>query len=108
MDRAAIAILACGVCACAQLFGLDDTTGPDAPPAPYLSLQVDHMQLGATIVTTPQDLQGQTAVYLVTDPAEPSGLRRVPAMLAANTWSAHIPAGSAAAVDYSLPEAVQF
>jgi hypothetical protein len=106
-----IPLLALGLAGCAQLFGLDETTGTDAPVAPpVMSLQIDRVSIGATLVRAPQDLGGQTAAFLIEDDAEPSGLRRVQPTLAdtKDRWEADIPDGTRAAIEFTLPDAVPF
>ncbi len=100
-----LALLVCGT-GCAQLFGIQDTTGasPDAPPMSGVSLRVQRMSVGAKVTSAPQDLTGQTATYEVTDSTTPSGLRGVPAMIAGpGMWTAAIPDGMPP-VEYTLPD----
>jgi hypothetical protein len=111
MARAAGLLIVAATAGCAQLFGLDETTGTDAPPAtPFMSLQFDRISIGSTLVRAPQDLTGQTATYFVEDDAEPSGLRRVQGMLGdtKDRWTAEIPDGTRAAVEFTVPEATPF
>jgi hypothetical protein len=52
---------------CAQLFGLDVTTSaPDANPA-EVSLAVQRVSIGSTVVKSPQDLTGQMATFYADD-----------------------------------------
>src|SRR5262249_2471012 len=69
------AVLAAMLCGCAQVFGIDVTTG--APPA--TGLEVQRVSIGAKLVYAPQDLAASMATYLVADEADPAGLTRVPA-----------------------------
>ncbi len=78
---------------CAQIAGIDETTGPVTPDR--VSLTVEEILVGATIVREPFDLTGLTAQYAVADDAEPDGLKRVDAELTTpDTWSADIPEGT--------------
>ncbi len=87
---------------CAQLAGIDETTGG---PADRVSLQIDRLSVGATVVRTTQDLSENTASFLVADDAVPEGFTRVPAELTdVNLWSAAIPEGTPP-VQFDLPEA---
>lgn len=51
---------------CAQLFGLDNTTGVDAN-VDVATLQVQRVSIGATVIKAPQDLTGQTAQFFQPD-----------------------------------------
>ncbi len=85
------------LCGCAQLFGLDDTTGSTA------SLTLERVSIGASLVYAPQDLSGLTATYLVPDAADPTGLVRVPAMQAElGRWTA--PLATPAPILFELPD----
>jgi hypothetical protein len=64
---------------CAQLFGIDVTSAPDAQ-ADFATVQVQRVSVGATIVRSPQDLMGQTASFLTDDGA--GGLTPVAGMQA--------------------------
>ncbi|MDB4952675.1 MAG: hypothetical protein JWO36_244 [Myxococcales bacterium] len=99
-----VPIAAFALTGCAQLFGIAETSAPDAP-AGTVSLQVQRESIGATIVKGPQDLTGQTATFLVPDAADPSGYRRVPATLSASldTWTAIIPDGTPL-IEFTLPD----
>jgi hypothetical protein len=102
----AVPIAVLGLAGCAQLFGLDETTAPGDAAPPSASLQIDRISIGTTLERAPLDLTGQVATYLIADAAEPSGLRRVQATLtdSHDGWTADIPEGSAAAVEFSVPE----
>jgi hypothetical protein len=69
------AVLAAMLCGCAQIFGIDETTGG----APAASLEVQRVSIGAKLVYAPQDLAASMASFLVADEADPTGLTRVPA-----------------------------
>lgn len=111
MGRVAVAASSLGalLAGCAQLFGLQQTTGgtsTDAPGMPSgVSLTFQRISVGATVVRAPLDLTGQTASYLIVDSTTASGLRAVPGMLAASndTWTAPIPDGTPP-VEYTLPD----
>src|SRR4051794_40057033 len=54
---------------CAQIFGLDETTSaPDANPA-EVSLAVQRVSIGSSVVKAPQDLNGQMATFYADDGA---------------------------------------
>jgi hypothetical protein len=111
MVRAAVLGIAVMGAGCAQLFGIDETSAPDAPPpTPFVSLQIDRVSIGSTLERAPLDLTGETASFFVEDAADASGLRRVPAMLADTNdrWTGEVPEGVCAAVEFTLPEAVTF
>lgn len=87
------------VAGCAQLFGIDNTTGVDAGNS--LTLNVQRVSVGASVVKMPQDLTGQTAQFLVGDA---SGLTANAAVIAGpGTWSADIPSGNPPAY-FTLPD----
>ena len=99
-----LSVLGMAVCAagCAQLAGIDETTGPAAPDR--VSLSMERVSIGATVVVAPQELTGYTATYLLPDSAAPGGLTRVFAQQSANdTWSAEIPEGTPP-VMFTLPD----
>ena len=100
---AAIALASCA--GCAQIFGIDNTTGgaapADAPPA-EVSLSFQRASIGSTIVMAPQDLSTSMASYLVSDGE--NGLDLVPAALTPpNTWTAPIATGTPP-VEFTLPD----
>ena len=64
---AALATLLCG---CAQIFGLDETSGRPPP-----SLTIQRASIGSSVVYAPQDLSTSIGAYLVADAA---GITRVP------------------------------
>jgi hypothetical protein len=78
---------------CAQLFGLDETSGSDVAV-----LDVTHVSVGATVVSAPQSLAGQTAMFVITDDA---GVHQVVATLSGNEWSA--PVAGAPPIVFTLP-----
>lgn len=95
--------LALGTTGCAQLFGLDETSEMEAPPGVNFSLK--RISVGAQVVTEPFDLTGATGTYLIPDPTDASGFRKVPVVAgaAANQWRADIPEGTNAFLRYTLP-----
>jgi hypothetical protein len=94
-----LAVLAATLCGCAQLFGLDETSG--GPQAASLTIQ--RTSIGSRVVYAPQDLSGSMATYLVRDEADPTGLVRVPAVQAEpGTWVAPITAP--APILFDLPD----
>ena len=85
---------------CAQLFGIDNTTGP-ADSGNSLTLSVQHVSVGASPVKAPQDLTGQTAEFLVGDA---NGLVPTAATIAGpGTWTADLPTGNPPAL-FTLPD----
>src|ERR1044071_3273914 len=76
MKLAAILIATSG---CAQLFGLDDTTGTtvDAPgPGAHASFR--HASIGTTTITNPYDFTAADKItFLVADASDPTGYRKV-------------------------------
>jgi hypothetical protein len=96
---ARLAVLAAMLCGCAQLFGLDETSG--GPPS--ASLSFERVSIGARVVTAPQDLSGSMATYLVPDDADPTGLARVAAIqIEPGRWTA--PITRPAPVLFDLPD----
>lgn len=97
---ARFAVLAALLCGCAQLFGLDETTGGGPKPA---SLSFQRASVGARIVYAPQDLSGSMARYLVPDEAQPTGLASVPATQAeVGQWTSTVM--GAAPILFDLPD----
>ena len=96
---ARFAILAATLCCgCAQLFGLDETTGVQAA-----SLTVQRASVGARVVLAPQDLSASTGKYLVPDEADPTGLLSVPvAQAEPGLWVA--PVTGATPILFDLPD----
>ena len=93
------------VAGCAQLAGIDETSGPDVPAG--VSLTFERISIGATVVRSPLDLTGQTATYLVEDASAADGLVRVEALQTdANTWTASAPAVATGTppVVFTLPD----
>ncbi|MFT3692898.1 MAG: hypothetical protein QM831_07140 [Kofleriaceae bacterium] len=91
----------CLLSGCAQLFGLDETSGdgsgiqPDASPS-AVTTEVQRDSIGTTLTRTPYDVSMLTANYLVPD-SSAAGFTRVKATGVGDTWSAQIPDGTPAA-----------
>lgn len=93
-------LLPLGLAGCAQLFGIDNTTGR-ADSGNALTLSVQRVSVGASPVKAPQDLTGQTAAFLVGDA---TGLTPTAATIAGpGTWTADIPTGNPPAL-FTLPD----
>ncbi|MEO8552250.1 MAG: hypothetical protein ABI678_19875, partial [Kofleriaceae bacterium] len=91
-----LALCACLLSGCAQLFGLEETTsgggGDDGGPhTTEVSVVMQLISVGTAATRTPYDVSQLTANYLVPDGA---GVKRVKAMAASATWSAAIPDGT--------------
>ena len=85
---------------CAQIFGLDVTSSPDADPS-RVSLTMSRWSVGAAISKNPLDMSKETAQFLVDD-----GTMFTPfaaELRTVDTWSAPIPTGTPA-VKFSLPD----
>lgn len=99
MSCASVLVASAG---CAQLAGIDETSG--LVPAERVSLQVDRLSIGATVVRAPQDLSMNMASFLVPDDAAAEGFTRVPAELTdVGLWTAEVPTGTPA-VQFDLPD----
>lgn len=86
---------------CAQLAGIDETSGPTTPDQATLS--VERVSIGSAVVVGPQDLSANTAQFLVPDDTAEDGFSHVDAELVANdTWGAKVP--GAPAVLFDLPD----
>jgi len=86
--RPLVLATAFGCAGCAQLFGIANTTGA-ADAGAGASLAVTRVSVGATTVTAPQDLTGQTATFYTPD-VDPTKLDATPGVLAGNTWTAAV------------------
>jgi hypothetical protein len=83
---------------CAQLFGIDNTTGPGTGSGASLSIQ--RVSVGASVSKAPQDVSMDMASFLVGDA---SGLTLEPAMSSTpGVWTANVP-GSPPAL-FTLPD----
>lgn len=79
-----VALFVVGTAGCAQLAGIDDTTGEGLPGA---SVTVQHMSVGNTVEIAPLDLTGLQAAYLVAKAGSTTDFDRVPASNGgAGTW----------------------
>ncbi len=96
-----IAMLA--LAGCAQLAGIDETTGA-TPPGPGVNLTVERVSIGATVVRGPQDLSASTARWLLPDVSAPGGFTPITGTLVPpNTWHAEINAATPP-VQFDLPD----
>src|SRR2546423_11542509 len=96
-----VAALAC-LSACAQLFGIDNTTGTSTPGAATLSLTRN--SVGAGVTSSPQDVSALTATFFVPDAADPTQLDAIPGMQTdVNVWSADVGSANPAVV-YTEPD----
>src|SRR5438105_1580016 len=95
-------LLPCAVMAlagCAQLFGIDDTTGTSGGA----SLQIGRVSIGASVVTGSMDLSAETATFYIPDKNNPMLLVPVPGVLdGTDTWTADIQGNAIA--QFSLPD----
>ena len=101
----ALASVLLAAAGCAQLAGIDETSGPDVPSG--VSLSFERISVGATVVRSPLDITGQTATYVVADASAADGLVRVEALQTApNAWTASAPALATGTptVVFTLPE----
>ncbi|MEO8552923.1 MAG: hypothetical protein ABI678_23265 [Kofleriaceae bacterium] len=85
---------------CAQLFGLDDTTGPTTDaPGPGAHVTIQHESIGATVVDAPAD--GTTVTFHVPDAA--GGFQQVAATLVSRgVWDGDLPDGIHPMVDFQV------
>ncbi len=84
---------------CAQLFGIDDTTGSGSDgglPPGEVSAKIDHISIAAQVATAPQDLTGQTATYTAATGA-------VTATAGTGVFTATIPDGTPP-IELTLPD----
>lgn len=104
MVRATTAFCALGFAGCAQLFGLDSTSGPpDVALPPRATVTIRQLAFNANVTAT-TNATGTTAAYYVPDDVETSGLRRIPATLEGDVWTAELPDGVAASVEITVPD----
>jgi hypothetical protein len=92
--------------ACAQLFGIDDTTKSTPPGEATMTLVRD--SVGATVISAPQDVSMLTSTFYVPDTANPTQLDPIPGeQTATNVWSAQV--GSAnPTIAFTLPDMSMF
>jgi hypothetical protein len=89
---------------CAQIFGLDETSARPADPA-LVSFSLKRYAVGAQVVVEPMTLPATGATYLIPDPLENGGFRKVPATLVPpNQWQAEIPVGTDTQLRFSVPD----
>ena len=86
MHRTSLAAGFAVLAGCAQLAGIDDTTDERTG----VSLGLERVSIGATVVRTPADLTAETASYLVPDTAAPTGYVPIAATATDGTFSADI------------------
>ena len=85
---------------CAQIFGIDNTSAPpDVALPPRGTLTIERLSIGASMQRNPFDTTGITSSYYIEDSADTSGLRRIPATVAGNVFSADLPDGVPASVE---------
>jgi hypothetical protein len=95
-----LALLAAMLCGCAQLLGLDETSGGGPEPT---SLTIQRVSIGARVTYAPQDLAASKGTYLVPSGADPTGLTRVVAAQAEpGRWTA--PITGATPILFDLPD----
>jgi hypothetical protein len=93
--------LVAGLGGCAQLFGLDETSLE--PPVVRFSLQ--RYAVGASLVVEPMDVTAGSATYLLPDPVEASGFRKVPATsTGVGLLQGDVAAGTPAYLRFTLPD----
>jgi hypothetical protein len=97
--RAALCLSLLGSPGCAQLFGIESTSGndggaSDASPT-SVTMQVQRISEGPVPVRTPYDVSTYPANFLVAD-SSPAGFHRVAARAAGDTWSAELSTGTPA------------
>jgi hypothetical protein len=98
MSRALALVLLGG---CAQLAGIEETSGDGRDG---VSIAVERVSVGTTVIRAPQDLTGSTARYLVADELDPSGFTRVEALETdAGLWTADI-FDATPPVQFDLPD----
>jgi hypothetical protein len=87
---------------CAQIFGFDETRPYDDDG---IRLSFVRKRVGTTVVEEMMDLSASTATGLVVDAADPTGLRRLPAVLEdSDTWFVELDPGTPASVMFTLPD----
>lgn len=107
MGRVPASLGVIGLAGCAQIFGIDDTTGrPDVALPPAATLTVERLSIGASIETNPQDLATVDGAWYIDDAAEPSGLRRIAATATGNVLSAELPDGVPGSVELTIDNIV--
>jgi hypothetical protein len=101
MRRLSVAALAC-LSACAQLFGIDETTGHKPPDK--VALTLTRQSVGAAVISAPLDVTAEMATFYIPDSADPTVLDAVPGVQSAtNMWEGDVPTGNPF-VQYSAPD----
>jgi hypothetical protein len=89
-----VAALLVGLAGCAQLFGIDNTTGSNVDaPGPGAHVSFRRASIGTTTLVAPLDLSttNDKVTFLVPDASDPSGYQHVPgAVEALGVWHADI------------------
>jgi len=98
--RIGIALALTSLAGCAQLLGIDQTSGTTAP-APY-TLRITQVFDGATVVDQPLDLTGQSATWYVLD-ATTGTLDPYPGAIVDGAWTVQLPA-EPVIVEYTAPD----
>ncbi len=90
---------------CAQLFGLDETSGPAGDASGTSAhVTITHESIGATVIDSPVDaaVTHDTVTFLVPDAAAAQGYRRIPGTVGAQgTWTGEV-AGEIPLVDFTV------
>jgi hypothetical protein len=96
------ALLLLAASGCAQLFGIDETSGPTIDPS-RVSLTMQRWSIGASVSKNPLDMSKQTADFLVDDGA--GNYTKLPGEnTATDVLSAALPAPATPPVLFSLPD----
>jgi hypothetical protein len=95
------AVLLLAASGCAQIFGIDETSGPSVDPA-RVSVTMQRWSIGASVSKNPLDMSMETGEFLLDDGA--GNFTKLPAEhTAPETLSALLPEGTPPAV-FSLPD----
>ncbi|HEY5921195.1 MAG TPA: hypothetical protein VIV11_05970 [Kofleriaceae bacterium] len=101
MSRLPALLLVFAASGCAQLFGIDETSGPNVDPA-RVSVTMARWSIGASMSKNPLDLSMESGDFLLDDGA--GGFMKLPAEHTANdTLSALLPDGTPPVL-FSLPD----
>jgi len=95
------ALLLLAASGCAQLFGIDDTTGPNVDPA-RVSLTMERWSIGAAVSKNPLDMSMQSADFLLDD-GTGNFMKLAGELTSSATFSALLPTGSPPVL-FSLPD----
>lgn len=82
-----LAVLAIGAAGCAQLLGLDPTSGDGRTKT---SVVYDRVSIGATVITNPEDVTGLPAQFLLVDRDDPTQFITVDAIGEGDTWQGEV------------------